>query len=49
MAKNYFVMGEVYEVINAESPEEAKQEFINLKGATEKSVVVFDEKGEQHA
>ena len=49
MAKNYFVMGEVYEIINADSPEEAKKEFINLKGAREESVLVYNEKGEQHA
>lgn len=41
----YFVTGEVYEVINAESPEEALREFINLKGTNEESVVVFDDKG----
>jgi len=38
----YFVIGEVYEMISADSPEKAKEEFINLKGAIEESVVVYD-------
>lgn len=41
--KRYYVQGEVYEMITADSPEEAKREFINLKGAIEESVVVYDD------
>ena len=47
--KQYIVTGEVYEVIHAETPEEAKQEFIKLKGAIEDSVVVHDDKGKIYA
>ena len=41
----YFVVGEVHQDIYANSPEEAKKEFINLKGTNEESVMVFDDNG----
>ena len=43
----YFVTGQVHEIIYANSPEEARKEFINLKGSNEESVIVFDDKGEE--
>jgi len=48
MAKRYYVKGEVYEIIYADTPEEAKQEFINLKGAYEDTVVAFDDQEHEY-
>jgi len=45
MLKRYYVQGEVYEMITANSPEEAKKEFINLKGAYEDTVIAIDDEG----
>lgn len=41
----YFVVGEVHQDIYANSPEEAIKEFVRLKGASEESVMVFDDNG----
>ena len=47
LMNRYFVTGEVYQDIYAESPEEARKEFIRLKGSNEESVMVYDDNGEE--
>lgn len=43
----YFVVGEVHQDIFAESPEEARKEFVRLKGSNEESVMVYNDNGEE--
>ena len=43
----YYVTGEVREIIYANSPEEAREEFINLKGSNEELVMVYNDNGEE--
>ena len=47
LMNRYFVTGEVCQDIFAESPEEARKEFIRLKGSNEESVMVYDDNGEE--